>query len=62
VTFRCEELGIDYITMRFRFPEGPSFEAVRDQIFRFGEEVVGPIHRKYPEPIEHPAIPAGARW
>ena len=35
---------------------GPSFEATREQILRFGEEVVQPLHAKYPAPT-HPAIP-----
>jgi alkanesulfonate monooxygenase SsuD/methylene tetrahydromethanopterin reductase-like flavin-dependent oxidoreductase (luciferase family) len=62
IEYYKEELGVDYVTLRLRFPAGPSFERVRDQILRFGDEVVGPIHRKYPEPLVHPAIPAGARW
>ena len=62
IEYYKEELGIDYITMRLRLPNGPSLEAAREQIDRFGEEVVAPIHRKYPTPIEHPAIPAAARW
>ena len=33
----------------------------REQIRRFGEEVVQPIHKKYPAP-DHPAIPAVCRW
>jgi len=56
-----EELGVDYFTLRFRMVTGPSFEATRDQILRFGEEVVQPLHRKYP-PIDHPAIPQACRW
>ena len=52
----AEELGVDYFTIRFRMVTGPSFEATREQILRFGEEVVQPIHAKYP-PIDHPAIP-----
>lgn len=56
-----EELGIDYFTMRFRMVTGPSLEATRDQILRFGEEVVQPLHKKYP-PIDHPAIPQACRW
>ncbi len=62
IEYYKEELGVDYVTLRLRLPNGPSFERVREQIFRFGEDVVRPIHRKYPAPIEHPAIPAGARW
>lgn len=57
-----EELGVDYVTIRLRLSDGPSFEVVRDQIARFGEEVVSHFHRKDPNPIDHPAIPAGARW
>jgi alkanesulfonate monooxygenase SsuD/methylene tetrahydromethanopterin reductase-like flavin-dependent oxidoreductase (luciferase family) len=56
-----EEFGADYFTMRFRMPEGPSLEAAHEQIQRFGEEVVAPIHAKYPAP-EHEAIPAACRW
>lgn len=56
-----EELGIDYVTMRFRMPNGPSLEETREQILRFGEEVVAPIHAKYPAPA-HPAIPEAVRW
>ena len=56
-----EELGVDYFTMRFRMVSGPSLEATREQILRFGEEVVQPLHRKYPA-IDHPAIPAVCRW
>jgi hypothetical protein len=36
-------------------------EATKEQILRFGEEVVQPLHAKYPA-IDHPAIPQGARW
>jgi alkanesulfonate monooxygenase SsuD/methylene tetrahydromethanopterin reductase-like flavin-dependent oxidoreductase (luciferase family) len=57
----AEELGVDYFTIRLRMVTGPSFEATRDQILRFGEEVVQPLHRKYPAP-DHPAIPAACRW
>ena len=57
----AEELGVDYFTIRFRMVTGPSFEATREQILRFGEEVVQPIHAKYP-PIDHPAIPEACRW
>jgi hypothetical protein len=56
-----EELGVDYFTIRPRMVSGPSFEATRDQILRFGEEVVQPLHRKYPV-IDHPAIPQACRW
>ena len=41
--------------------EGPSLEMAAEQIRRFGEEVVQPIHKKYPAP-DHPAIPAVCRW
>lgn len=56
-----EEFGVDYFTIRFRMPTGPSMEQAREQIQRFGEEVVQPIHKKYPAP-DHPAIPANCRW
>ena len=56
-----EELGVDYFTMRFRMVTGPSFAETRDQILRFGEEVVQPLHKKYPA-IDHPAIPQSCRW
>ena len=56
-----EELGVQYFTIRHRMVTGPSFEAAREQILRFGEEVVQPLHKKYP-PIDHPAIPRVCRW
>jgi alkanesulfonate monooxygenase SsuD/methylene tetrahydromethanopterin reductase-like flavin-dependent oxidoreductase (luciferase family) len=56
-----EELGVDYFTLRFRMPSGPSMEAAHEQILRFGEEVVAPIHKKYPAPT-HEAIPVACRW
>ncbi len=56
-----EDFGIDYFTIRFRFPNGPPIELALEQIQRFGEEVVTPIHKKYPAP-DHPAIPAACRW
>lgn len=56
-----EEYGVDYFTVRFRFPTGPSLESALEQIQKFGEEVVQPIHKKYPAP-NHPAIPAACRW
>jgi alkanesulfonate monooxygenase SsuD/methylene tetrahydromethanopterin reductase-like flavin-dependent oxidoreductase (luciferase family) len=56
-----EELGVDYVTLRFRMPTGPSLEATREQIQRFAEEVVSYFHAKYP-PIEHPAVPEQSRW
>ena len=36
-------------------------EKAHEQIQKFGEEVVQPIHKKYPAP-DHPAIPAACRW
>jgi alkanesulfonate monooxygenase SsuD/methylene tetrahydromethanopterin reductase-like flavin-dependent oxidoreductase (luciferase family) len=56
-----QELGIDYVTMRFRMPNGPSLEATKEQILRFGEDVVAYFHKRDPAP-SHPAIPEGARW
>jgi alkanesulfonate monooxygenase SsuD/methylene tetrahydromethanopterin reductase-like flavin-dependent oxidoreductase (luciferase family) len=56
-----EEFGVDYVTMRFRMPTGPSFEKTRETIQRFGEEVVSYFHKKDP-PLDHPAIPEGCRW
>jgi alkanesulfonate monooxygenase SsuD/methylene tetrahydromethanopterin reductase-like flavin-dependent oxidoreductase (luciferase family) len=56
-----EEYGVDYFTLRFRMPTGPSMAAAREQIERFGEEVVQPIHKKYPA-VDHPAIPEICRW
>jgi len=41
--------------------EGPSLEKAAEQIQRFGEEVVQPIHKKYPAQ-DHPAIPEVCRW
>jgi len=56
-----EELGVDYVTLCCRTAAGPDASATADQIQRLGEEVVGPIHRRYPPP-DHPAIPAACRW
>jgi alkanesulfonate monooxygenase SsuD/methylene tetrahydromethanopterin reductase-like flavin-dependent oxidoreductase (luciferase family) len=56
-----EEYGVDYFNIRFRFPTGPSIEETKEQIQRFGEEVVQPIHKKYPAP-KHPAIPVACQW
>lgn len=56
-----EEYGVDYFTIRFRMPTGPSMAAAREQIQRFGEEVVQPIHKKYP-PLDHPMLPEICRW
>lgn len=55
------ELGVDYFLLRFRMTNGPSLEAAREQIQRFGEEVVSYFHARDPA-IDHPAIPEGARW
>ena len=56
-----EEYGVDYFIVRHRMPTGPSLTAAHEQILRFGEEVVQPIHKKYPAP-DHPAIPVACRW
>ncbi|MCK9250404.1 MAG: LLM class flavin-dependent oxidoreductase [Solirubrobacteraceae bacterium] len=56
-----EELGVDYVVVRLRFPGGPDHGEVLEQVARFGEEVVTPVHRAAAAP-EHPAIPTGARW
>jgi alkanesulfonate monooxygenase SsuD/methylene tetrahydromethanopterin reductase-like flavin-dependent oxidoreductase (luciferase family) len=56
-----EDLGIDYVVFCCRLSTGPSLEAAREQILRFGEEVVQPIHARYPAP-SHPAIPVACRW
>lgn len=56
-----EEYEVDYFTLRFRMPTGPSMEAAHEEIQKFGEEVVQPIHKKYPAPA-HPAIPAVCQW
>ena len=55
------ERGVDYVVLCCRLATGPSFERTREQILRLGEEVVAPMHAKYPAP-EHPAIPAACRW
>ncbi|CAB5035853.1 MAG: LLM class flavin-dependent oxidoreductase [Actinobacteria bacterium] len=57
----AEDYGVDYFTIQFRVAGGPPMEMVREQIQRFGEEVVQPIHKKYPA-IDHPAIPVACRW
>ena len=61
---RLEELrerrGVDYVMLCCRLTTGPSFESTREQILRLGEEVVRPIHARYPVP-EHPAIPQASR-
>jgi alkanesulfonate monooxygenase SsuD/methylene tetrahydromethanopterin reductase-like flavin-dependent oxidoreductase (luciferase family) len=35
-----DELEVDYVCVRFRMPTGPTFEAARDAIELFGEEVI----------------------
>jgi len=56
-----EDLGVDHVVLCCRLTSGPSLEETREQIQRFGEEVVAPIHAKYPAP-DHPAIPEACRW
>ena len=57
-----EEFGVDYFTIRFRMVHrAPRWRRPHEQIQKFGEEVVQPIHKKYPAP-DHPAIPAACRW
>ncbi|QEC50527.1 hypothetical protein FSW04_25050 [Baekduia soli] len=56
-----EEQGVDYVVFCCRLSTGPSMEATAEQIRRFGEEVVAPIHARYPAP-DHPAIPPACRW
>lgn len=56
-----EERGVDYVVLCCRLATGPSLEKTREQVQRLGEEVVAPIHAKYPAP-EHPAIPLACRW
>jgi alkanesulfonate monooxygenase SsuD/methylene tetrahydromethanopterin reductase-like flavin-dependent oxidoreductase (luciferase family) len=56
-----QEYGVDYVMMRFRMTNGPSFEAVREQLRRFGAEVCSHFNERYPA-HDHPAIPEGARW
>ncbi|MGE4426485.1 MAG: LLM class flavin-dependent oxidoreductase [Solirubrobacteraceae bacterium] len=55
------DFGIDYVVVRLRFPGGPDHAEVLEQVARFGEEVVAPVHAAAP-PGDHPAIPSGARW
>ena len=55
-----EDAGIDYVVFCCRLSTGPSLEAAREQIACFGEEVVAPVHAKYPAP-DHPAIPPACR-
>lgn len=56
-----EERGVDYVVFCCRLSTGPSLAAAREQILRFGEEVVAPVHARYPPP-EHPAIPPACRF
>lgn len=55
-----DEFGVDYVTIMPRLPAGPPLEEVREQVQRFGEEVVSYFHASPPD--DHPAIPQGARW
>ena len=55
------EFGVDYFSISFRQPLGPGMDRVREQIRRFGEEVVSPLSSSS-APIDHPAIPAVCRW
>jgi alkanesulfonate monooxygenase SsuD/methylene tetrahydromethanopterin reductase-like flavin-dependent oxidoreductase (luciferase family) len=55
-----EDWGVDYVVFCCRLSTGPSLEAAREQILRFGEQVVQPIHARYPPP-DHPAIPPPCR-
>jgi alkanesulfonate monooxygenase SsuD/methylene tetrahydromethanopterin reductase-like flavin-dependent oxidoreductase (luciferase family) len=57
-----EEFGVDYVVVRMRMPNGPSLPEARESVQRFGEEVASHFHKKDPQPIDHPAIPEGARW
>jgi alkanesulfonate monooxygenase SsuD/methylene tetrahydromethanopterin reductase-like flavin-dependent oxidoreductase (luciferase family) len=57
-----EEFGVDYVVMRMRMPNGPSFPEAAESLQRFGEEVVSYFHKRDPDPIDHPAMPEGARW
>ncbi len=56
-----EERGVDYVVFCCRLSTGPGMAAAAEQIQRFGEEVVQPLHARYPAP-EHPAIPVACRW
>jgi alkanesulfonate monooxygenase SsuD/methylene tetrahydromethanopterin reductase-like flavin-dependent oxidoreductase (luciferase family) len=56
-----EDLGVDYIVMRFRMASGPSLEKTHDQIERFGAEVASYFHKK-DDPPDHPSIPEACRW
>lgn len=56
-----ETWGVDYVVFCCRLTTGPSMAAAREQILRFGEEVVAPLHARYRAP-SHPAIPEACRW
>jgi alkanesulfonate monooxygenase SsuD/methylene tetrahydromethanopterin reductase-like flavin-dependent oxidoreductase (luciferase family) len=56
-----EDWGIDYVVLCCRLSTGPGFSAAAEQIQRLGEEVVRPLHERYPAP-DHPAIPQACRW
>ena len=45
-----EELGVDYVVFCCRLSTGPSLEETREQILRFGEEVVAAHPRPLPRP------------
>lgn len=56
-----EQWGVNYVVFCCRLSTGPSLEVAREQIQRFGEQVVRPVHARYPAP-EHPAIPPACRF
>jgi alkanesulfonate monooxygenase SsuD/methylene tetrahydromethanopterin reductase-like flavin-dependent oxidoreductase (luciferase family) len=58
---RLRSEGVDYVVFCCRLSTGPSLEEAREQILRFGEEVVAPVHARHPAP-DHPAIPAACRF
>jgi alkanesulfonate monooxygenase SsuD/methylene tetrahydromethanopterin reductase-like flavin-dependent oxidoreductase (luciferase family) len=58
---RLRSEGVDYVVFCCRLSTGPSLDAAREQILRFGEEVVAPVHARYPAP-DHPAIPPACRF
>jgi alkanesulfonate monooxygenase SsuD/methylene tetrahydromethanopterin reductase-like flavin-dependent oxidoreductase (luciferase family) len=55
------ERGVDCFSISFRQPPGPDMGQVREQILRFGEQVVKPLQASSPA-LDHPAIPAVCRW
>lgn len=55
------EFGVDCFSISFRQPPGPAMDAVREQILRFGAEVVAPLQAAS-EAIDHPAFPLVCRW